>query len=41
VVGTVDAGWPNTTYVPGAVLEGTGLADEAVDAPVVDPRVAS
>jgi polar amino acid transport system substrate-binding protein len=67
VVGTVNAGWPNTTYVAGTVLEGTGLvdaveaglqhvfadgthrqtldrwglADEAVDAPVVDPEVAS
>jgi polar amino acid transport system substrate-binding protein len=27
VVGTVNAGWPNTTYVAGTVLKGTGLVD--------------
>jgi polar amino acid transport system substrate-binding protein len=31
VVGTVNAGWPNTTYVAGTVLKGTGLVD-AVEA---------
>jgi polar amino acid transport system substrate-binding protein len=67
VVGTVNAGWPNTTYVAATSLKGSGLvdafeaalqhvfddgsyaatldrwglADEAVDAPVVNPRVAS
>ena len=67
VVGTVNAGWPNTTYVAATVLKGTGLvdaveaglqhvfadgtyrqtrdrwslADEAVDAPGVNPEVAS
>jgi len=27
IVGTVNAGWPNTTYVAGTVLKGTGLVD--------------
>ena len=31
IVGTVNAGWPNTTYVAGTVLKGTGLVD-AVEA---------
>jgi len=31
VVGTVNAGWPNTTYVAATVLKGTGLVD-AVEA---------
>jgi polar amino acid transport system substrate-binding protein len=67
VVGTVNAGWPNTTYVAATTLKGNGLveavqaglqhafddgsyaetlarwglSDEAVDAPVVNPQVAS
>jgi polar amino acid transport system substrate-binding protein len=67
VVGTVNAGWPNTTYVAATVLKGNGLAqavqaglqhafddgsyaktlqrwglsDEAVDAPEINPQVAS
>lgn len=67
IVGTVNAGWPNTTYVAATALKGTGLvdafqaalehvfedgtyeqtlerwglADEAVDAPEVNPAVAS
>jgi polar amino acid transport system substrate-binding protein len=67
VVGTVNAGWPNTTYVAATTLKGNklvdaveaglqhtfadgsyaetlerwGLSDEAVDAPVVNPSVAS
>ena len=31
IVGTVNAGWPNTTYVAATVLKGTGLVD-AVEA---------
>ncbi|GHE07102.1 amino acid-binding protein [Klenkia taihuensis] len=67
VVGTVNAGWPNTTYVAATTLKGNGLAeaiqaslqhafddgtyaetlarwglsDEAVDAPELNPAVAS
>jgi polar amino acid transport system substrate-binding protein len=67
VVGAVNAGWPNTTYVAATTLKGNGLvdaveaglqhvfddgsyaktlerwglSDEAVDAPVVNPQVAS
>jgi len=67
IVGTVNAGWPNTTYVAATTLKGNGLvdavaaglqhvfedgsyaqtlerwglADEAVDAPEVNPQVAS
>jgi polar amino acid transport system substrate-binding protein len=67
VAGTVNAGWPNTTYVAATTLKGNGLvdaveaglqhafgdgsyaktlarwglSDEAVDAPVVNPSVAS
>jgi polar amino acid transport system substrate-binding protein len=67
VVGTVNAGWPNTTYVAATTLKGNGLvdaveaglqhafedgsyaatlerwglSDEAVDAPEVNPQVAS
>ncbi|HST97633.1 MAG TPA: ABC transporter substrate-binding protein [Geodermatophilus sp.] len=67
IVGTVNAGWPNTTYVAATTLKGNGLveaveaalqhafddgsyaatldrwglADEAVDAPVVNPPVGS
>ena len=67
IVGTVNAGWPNTTYVAATTLKGNGLVDaveaglthafddgsyadtlerwglsgEAVDAPVVNPDVAS
>lgn len=67
VVGTVNAGWPNTTYVAATTLKGSGLveavqaslqhafddgsyaqtlarwglSDEAVDAPEVNPTVAS
>jgi polar amino acid transport system substrate-binding protein len=67
VVGTVNAGWPNTTYVAATTLKGNGLAeaiqaslqhafddgsyqqtlerwglqDEAVDAPELNPTVAS
>ncbi|MBB3083749.1 ABC transporter substrate-binding protein [Geodermatophilus sabuli] len=67
IVGTVNAGWPNTTYVAATTLKGTGLVDavqaalqhvfddgtyertlqrwglgdEAVDAPEVNPEVAS
>jgi polar amino acid transport system substrate-binding protein len=67
VVGTVNAGWPDTTYVAATTLKGNGLvdaveaglqhafadgshaktlerwglSDEAVDAPVVNPQVAS
>ncbi|SDF84745.1 ABC transporter substrate-binding protein [Klenkia brasiliensis] len=67
VVGTVNAGWPNTTYVAATTLKGNGLAeavqaslqhafddgtyaetlarwglsDEAVDAPELNPSVAS
>ncbi len=67
VVGTVNAGWPNTTYVAATSLKGNGLvdafeaalqhvfddgtyqrtldrwglSDEAVDAPEVNPAVAS
>jgi polar amino acid transport system substrate-binding protein len=67
IVGTVNAGWPNTTYVAATTLKGNGLvdaveaalkhsfadgtyartlkrwglSDEAVDAPVVNPKVAS
>jgi polar amino acid transport system substrate-binding protein len=67
IVGTVNAGWPNTTYVAATTLKGNGLvdaveaglqhafedgsyaktlerwglSDEAVDAPVVNPTVAS
>src|SRR3954449_8441442 len=65
IAGTVNAGWPNTTYVAATTLKGNGLveaveaalqhafddgsyaatldrwglADEAVDAPVVNPPV--
>lgn len=67
IVGTVNAGWPNTTYVAATSLKGTGLVDafeaalehvfedgtyeetldrwglsgEAVEAPEVNPAVAS
>ena len=67
IVGTVNAGWPNTTYVAATSLKGNGLAEafqaalehvfddgsyeqtltrwglsgEAVDAPEVNPEVAS
>jgi polar amino acid transport system substrate-binding protein len=67
IVGTVNAGWPNTTYVAATTLKGNGLVgavqaalqhafddgsyagtlarwgltEEAVDAPVVNPPVAS
>jgi polar amino acid transport system substrate-binding protein len=67
VVGTVNAGWPNTTYVAATTLKGNGLvdavqaalqhsfddgsyadtlarwglSDEAVQAPEVNPQVAS
>ena len=67
IIGTVNAGWPNTTYVAATSLKGTGLVDafqaalehvfedgtyeetldrwglsgEAVDAPEVNPAVAS
>jgi polar amino acid transport system substrate-binding protein len=67
ILGTVNAGWPNTTYVAATTLKGNGLVDaaeaalkhafddgsyphtldrwglsgEAVDAPVVNPDVAS
>lgn len=67
VVGTVNAGWPNTTYVAATTLKGNGLVtaiqaslqhafddgtyeqtltrwgleDEAVDAPEINPTVAS
>jgi polar amino acid transport system substrate-binding protein len=67
ILGTVNAGWPNTTYVAAATLKGNhlddaveaalthsfadgsyaralqrwGLSGEAVDAPVVNPAVAS
>jgi polar amino acid transport system substrate-binding protein len=67
IVGTVNAGWPNTTYVAATTLKGNGLvdaveaglqhafddgsyaktlerwglSDEAVDAPVINPQVAS
>ena len=67
IVGTVNAGWPNTTYVAATTLKGNGLvdaveaglqhvfgdgsyaktlarwglSDEAVDAPEVNPQVAS
>jgi len=67
IVGSVNAGWPNTTYVAATVLKGNGLAeaveaslqnafddgtyaetlerwglsDEAVEAPEVNPTVAS
>jgi polar amino acid transport system substrate-binding protein len=67
IVGTVNAGWPNTTFVAATTLKGNGLvdavqaglqhafddgsygktlerwglSDEAVDAPVVNPQVAS
>jgi polar amino acid transport system substrate-binding protein len=67
IVGTVNAGWPNTTYVAATTLKGNGLvdaveaalkhafddgsyartlarwglSDEAVDAPVINPEVAS
>src|SRR4051794_29207929 len=67
IVGTVNAGWPNTTYVAATTLKGNGLVDaveaalqhvfddgtyantlarwglsgEAVDAPVINPQVAS
>jgi len=67
IVGTVNAGWPNTTYVAATTLKGNGLvdavqaalqhsfddgsyaktlkrwglSDESVDAPVINPQVAS
>ena len=67
IAGTVNAGWPNTTYVAATSLKGTGLvdafqaalehvfddgtyqetldrwglSDEAIDAPEVNPAVAS
>ncbi|MBN1092932.1 ABC transporter substrate-binding protein [Blastococcus sp. TML/M2B] len=67
IVGTVNAGWPNTTYVAATTLKGTGLVDavraalqhafddgsyartlerwgltdEAVEAPEINPAVAS